>query len=190
MEKKEMRKTMIGQLKQMERLQYEQHSRAIHDRLFADPLFQQAETIGITVSAFPEVDTLELIERAWREGKKVAVPKCKAKTRQMDFRLITDFEQLEVVYMELREPIESVTESVSSASIDFLLVPGVIFSEKGYRVGFGGGYYDRFLVNYQGITRSLAFDLQLRTDVPVEAHDLPVGGIYTETKFIDTLVTE
>lgn len=186
MEKPIQRKEMIKKLKAMDPREHQQKSDAILKHLLEDPEFQQAGTIGVTISAFPEVDTRRLIEFCWNTGKRTAVPKCDPLTREMTFRIFNDFSQLETVYMKLQEPIVETTERVEPEGIDLLLVPGVVFSPVGYRIGFGGGYYDRYLTRYTGPTRSLAFDLQLVAAVPVEAHDIPVQLIYTETGSRDT----
>ena len=71
------------------------------------------------------------------------------------------FDQLESVYFGLLEPIEAETDFVAKDNIDLLIVPGIAFTEPGYRTGVGGGYYDRYLQHYQGRTVSLAFHEQI-----------------------------
>lgn len=186
MDKSSQRKEMIRQLKAMDPEEHRQKSEAIIKFLLDDYEFQGADVVGLTISAFPEVDTHRLIEECWKAGKKTVVPKCDPQTRAMTFRLIENFSQLETVYMKLLEPIIEKTEKVESDQIDLLIVPGVVFSPDGYRIGFGGGYYDRYLTRYKGPTRSLAFALQLIDSVPVESHDLPVQRICTENGCQDT----
>lgn len=180
MDKSSQRKEMIKQLKAMDPEEHREKSDAIIKFLMEDEAFQQAEVVGLTISAFPEVDTLRLIEKCWKAGKKTVVPKCEPLSRAMAFRKIDNFSQLEAVYMKLLEPIIEKTEQVEAEQIDLLIVPGIVFSPDGYRIGFGGGYYDRYLTKYTGPTRSLAFAAQLRESVPVEPHDIPVQRIYTE----------
>ena len=110
----------------------------------------EAKTIGITLSMENEVNTYPIIEKAWKEGKRVVVPKCNKETRTMSFRQISNFDQLETVYMNLREPIPALTEEVNADEIDLQIVPGVAYTERGERIGYGGGYYDRYLVHYKG----------------------------------------
>ncbi|ANU11174.1 5-formyltetrahydrofolate cyclo-ligase [Planococcus antarcticus DSM 14505] len=186
MDKVMQRKKVLAMLNQMTLEEYRKKSETVISRLLEDPVFVEADTIGMTLSAFPEVDTFRLLEICWAAGKKVATPKCHPASRGMDFRVIEHKDQLEVVYMKLQEPIVSTTTYVKPNAIDLLIVPGVVFSKQGFRIGFGGGYYDRFLANYTGATRSLAFDRQIAESIPVESHDLPVQGIYTESGFILT----
>ncbi|TAA70658.1 5-formyltetrahydrofolate cyclo-ligase [Planococcus salinarum] len=185
MDKASQRKEMIRLLKNMDAKEHKQKSDAIIDFLLDDPVFKEAAVIGTTISAYPEVDTRRLLEKCWESGKKTAVPKCDPVTKVMTFRLVDDPVQLETVYMKLKEPIVELTEEVAPEQIDLLIVPGVLFSADGYRIGFGGGYYDRYLTRYNGPTRSLAFASQLVDAVPVEAHDLPVERICTENGCLD-----
>jgi len=184
-EKQKLRKQVIQQLHQLTPSDHERKSASIVEKVLASDEFKYAETIGITLSRFPEVDTHHLIEIAWQAGKRIAIPRCIASTREMDFRLIDSFDQTEVVYMDLKEPKIELTESVKPEEIDLQIVPGVVYSETGYRIGFGGGYYDRYLINFPFETISLAFDCQIRDNIDIEAHDIPVSYIYTEEHIID-----
>ena len=139
----------------------------------------------MTVSNFPEVDTWQLIREGWNQGKRITTPKCIPASKEMVFRQIQGFNELESAYFGLFEPIEQMTDEVVKDDIDLLIVPGLIFNRKGFRVGFGGGYYDRYLKGYEGATLSLAFSMQLRDQIPVESHDIPVGKIITEAAIID-----
>ena len=186
MEKAVLRKSVISQMNELSKSQHAEMSSAILEKLLEDSDFQQAKTVGVTISRWPEVDTIPLIKLCWQLGKKVAAPKCFAKDRTMDFRLFDSLGQLEVVYMDLQEPIEAETEAIAPESLDLLIVPGVVFTASGYRIGFGGGYYDRYLNGFKGNTRSLAFDFQLAGELPVESHDIPVDGIITEIRTIDS----
>jgi 5-formyltetrahydrofolate cyclo-ligase len=184
MGKSTMRETMLTRLNKLDERQHNSMSQAVTERISIHDSFIHASTIGLTISRFPEVNTYLLIEKAWALEKSVVVPKCIHSTREMDFRLITSFDQLETVYLDLLEPIEAQTTSIGKDEIDLLIVPGVVFAENGYRIGFGGGYYDRYLKNYNGKTISLAFDCQVKDFVPKEQHDLPVASIITENRTI------
>ncbi|MFL6554767.1 MAG: 5-formyltetrahydrofolate cyclo-ligase, partial [Bacillus sp. (in: firmicutes)] len=170
--KESIRKEMKETLSSLSERLYEVNSYQIASRLYEDNDWKQAQVIGITISKKPEVDTYQIIERAWEMGKQVVVPKCEPKAKEMSFRIISDFSQLETVYYGLFEPIEAVTKEVSSASIDLIIVPGLAYTREGYRLGFGGGYYDRYLLNYSGKTLSLAFTDQLVPKCHVENHDI------------------
>ncbi|HAQ06621.1 MAG TPA: 5-formyltetrahydrofolate cyclo-ligase [Bacillus bacterium] len=183
-EKKELRKLIKKTLSELTLPLYEDLSYQIAHRLYEDVSWKSASTIGITISKSPEVDTFQLIRKAWEQGKRIVVPKCEANSRSLNFRELTRFSQLETVYFGLYEPVVGETKSVDPVEIDLIVVPGLAFSKNGYRLGFGGGYYDRFLQNYQGNTLSLAFQKQLIPDLPIETHDIAVGKIITEAEVI------
>ncbi|MEK5070568.1 5-formyltetrahydrofolate cyclo-ligase [Sporosarcina sp. FSL K6-1508] len=185
MSKKSLRNQVLGTLNSINRIEHLEKSSVITKRVLISEEFQSADTIGITISRYPEVDTRLLIEAAWTAGKRIAVPKCIHGTREMDFRLITSYDSLETVYMGLLEPIITETISVEKKDIDLQIVPGVVFSDEGYRIGFGGGYYDRYMSDYNGDTLSLAFAEQTGHVVPSEHHDIPVSKIVTEEKVIN-----
>ena len=181
-DKTTLRKELKEKLNKIPKALYEHRSYMIAQTLFKDPLWREANTIGITISIPPEVDTYQMIRKAWEEGKTIVVPKCSPKERKMDFHILTRFDQLQSVYLNLLEPIEDQTEMINPNAIDLLIVPGLGFSEDGYRLGVGGGYYDRFLEFYQGHTISIAFQEQILNHIPIEPHDLPVAKIITEER--------
>lgn len=182
MDKKDLRTYMLTELKKLSKQEYEQYSYEISSELVKSKIWQQASTIGITISRPPEVDTYQIIRKAWEQNKKVVVPKCHPKSRTMTFHELHRFTQLESVYYGLLEPIEEVTTIVEKEEIDLLIVPGLAFDSNGYRLGFGGGYYDRFLVNYEGNTVSLAFPIQQVDKLPIESHDIAVKHLITGMK--------
>ncbi|WP_342472601.1 5-formyltetrahydrofolate cyclo-ligase [Metasolibacillus sp. FSL H7-0170] len=184
MDKKQIRQEVRSKLNAISDIDYRERSFAIGKQLMQQPSIIEGKTIAVTISTKPEVDTIAIIEALWQQGKTVAVPKCHPKTREMTFYAIEGFFQLETVYMDLREPIPTITELIERDTIDAIIVPGIVFDKKGYRIGYGGGYYDRYLPGYQGTLLALAFSEQLAEHVPTEAHDVPVHTIITETGYI------
>ncbi|OIK16558.1 5-formyltetrahydrofolate cyclo-ligase [Bacillus sp. MUM 116] len=185
-DKKLLRKQMIETLSQVSKPLYEDHSYKIANRLFDDQDWKNAGVIGITISKEPEVDTYQIIRKAWELGKQVAVPKCLPMEKLLSFRILTEFSQLESVYYGLLEPKVELSKEINPQEIDLLIVPGVVYTKEGYRIGFGGGYYDRFLSNFRGKTTSLAFNIQVVPDFRIEKHDLPVSKIITNKEVIIT----
>lgn len=181
-DKKGMRTQLKEMLSKLSEPLYEDLSKQIATHLFDDEDWKQANVIGITISKFPEVDTYRIIKKAWEQGKLVAVPKCYPKEKKMSFRLLTEFSQLESVFYGLLEPIEEKTKVINHEQIDLLLVPGLAYTIEGFRLGFGGGYYDRYLKDYSGKTVSLAFQSQIIPQLKVENHDIPVEKIITNDK--------
>ncbi|MEK4700414.1 5-formyltetrahydrofolate cyclo-ligase [Solibacillus sp. FSL R7-0668] len=180
MDKKQLRNSVLQQLNNMPYQQYRERSYAIAQNLLQQSAIIQATTIGITLSNKPEVDTSFIIEQLWKMNKKVAVPKCNASDRTMQFYEIDTFAQTERAYQNILEPIPALCEPVEKQQMDVIIVPGVVFDKRGYRIGFGGGYYDRYLQHYTGMKIALAFEEQVINEVPRESHDLPVHIIVGE----------
>lgn len=181
---------MLTQLKQIPPATHAARSEQIVQWLIATSQFHVAKTIAVTMSHFPEVETRGLIQHAWANGKTVVVPKSHPDTREMTFYVLNDFDQLEVVYAGIEEPIESRSQAIELEAIELVIVPGVVFNTQGYRIGFGGGYYDRFLSRYKGQTVALAFEEQVVASIPVDAHDIPVQQILTDKRMIYCLGEE
>lgn len=185
MDKKFLRNVVLSKINSFDTLDHEILSNEITKQFLASTEYKSAKTIGITISRYPEVNTRPIIEAAWFEGKKVVVPKCNSSDRSMDFRSFRAYDELEVVYMDLLEPISEKTESVTSVEIDLQVVPGVVFNEEGYRIGYGGGYYDRYMKNFAGKSVALVFEQQIRLTIPIESHDLPVELLFTPDRVIN-----
>ncbi|WP_101844291.1 5-formyltetrahydrofolate cyclo-ligase [Halobacillus sp. Marseille-P3879] len=158
----------------------------LHQQLFNSAAFKQSGSIATTVSLPGEWSTYPIIKHAWEEKKKVFVPKCDPRSKKMTFYHLTDFNQLETVFYGLKEPSPSKTTPVLKNDIDFILVPGLLFDRQGYRIGYGGGFYDRYLVDYQGRTASMLSKEQLIKSIPVETFDEPVQQLMIENEIINT----
>ncbi|MGV3488854.1 MAG: 5-formyltetrahydrofolate cyclo-ligase [Tuberibacillus sp.] len=183
-EKKVLRQKMKATLKNLDPETFAQGVKDVHSGLFHSDVWKKAKTIAVTVSQGTEMDTREIIERAWNEAKTVAVPKCDAKNKRLVFRQIQSFNQLETEYYGLLEPIESETSVITKEEMDVIIVPGLVFDRQGYRIGFGGGYYDRFLKDVDTLKIAQALDVQIIDRIPVEAHDIPVDVLFTPSEMI------
>jgi 5-formyltetrahydrofolate cyclo-ligase len=183
-EKKNLRKNMKATLKDLDPSVVKNEVANIHARLFQLDAWKTAKTVAVTVSLGSEIDTREIIERAWEEGKTVVVPKCLPKERHLDFRRISTYNNLETVYYGLLEPKVEETSSIEKDDIDLIVVPGLIFDKEGYRIGFGGGYYDRFLMDAKAVKVAQAMDEQIIENIPREHHDIPVDMILTPSQTI------
>ncbi|KGL40075.1 5-formyltetrahydrofolate cyclo-ligase [Listeria newyorkensis] len=174
-----LREQILTELQKMDRATYEQRSRAIAEQLFQEEIWKKATTIGITIARFPEIATRAIIERAWQDGKTVAIPETNNKSKAMKFRVYKESDELCKKALGLYEPLESAVV-VQKNDLDLLIVPGVLFRTDGYRIGFGAGFYDRYLMDYQGATISLCYREQITADFMPEPHDLPVQKLVIE----------
>lgn len=184
MEKATKRKQMIETLVNLSDREREQISSRLYNHLFTSDFWQNAKSIGVTVSQGFEWNTRPIIERAWQDGKVVAVPKCEPKAKKLHFYKLESYDQLEKVYYGLLEPNPEQSTPIDKNDIELLIVPGVVYNQEGYRIGFGGGFYDRFLVDFKNEMVSLLSTYQLAEDILVESHDIPVNHMITEEGLI------
>ncbi len=182
--KQMLRTNMKSRLKEMTNKEKVELDDRILENLFTYDPYKEAETIGLTVAMKNEVNTKKVIEHSWSVGKKVAVPKCHPEDKSMTFRYLNSWDELETVYFGLKEPKPELTKACEPKNIQLLVIPGLLFDENGYRIGFGGGYYDRFLQQYENQTVSLAYSIQLVEKLPVEPFDLPVETLITDKKIL------
>lgn len=184
MAKNEYRQQMMTILKNLSTEDKKSIEKRLVERLLASEQWQQANVIGITISQPLEWSTEPIIKTGWQEGKVIVVPKCEPKQKKLHFYEMAAYDELEVVYYGLKEPKADPDKYMMKQNIDLLVVPGLVFNSSGYRIGFGGGYYDRFLEDYEGITVSLVSERQLIEDIPYESFDIPVDHIFTEDRLI------
>lgn len=152
--------------------------------LMKSSFWYEAEVIGVTLSQSNEWETSAIIKRAWLEGKVVCVPKCHPQNAKMTFYQLTTFSDVELGYANIYEPKVDRAEEMEKVNIDLMIVPGLLFDKQGYRIGYGGGYYDRYLNGFIGKTVSLAHTSQLVNKIPRDSFDLPVNAIVTEKGLI------
>ncbi|MDC3415521.1 5-formyltetrahydrofolate cyclo-ligase [Aquibacillus salsiterrae] len=171
-------------LRKMDSQSRGQIERKIQTNLIRSSYWEKAQVIGVTISGTYEIDTKPIIELGWSQGKTICVPKCYPKDNMLVFYRLISYEQLEKVYSNLLEPRPIKEMIVKKSDMDLLIVPGMVFDRKGYRIGFGGGYYDRFLKGFSGISLSLAMNEQIVDCIEREPHDLAVDHILTETGLI------
>lgn len=186
MNKKEWRERGIQLLSNYSKVEKKETERQLHHRLFTSFLWKQSYLIGVTLSSPIEWDTRKIIERAWQEGKEVVVPKTTPATKELKFYRITDFNQVTSGHFGIEEPVVELTELVEKEEIDLLIVPGLMYHPKGYRIGFGGGYYDRFLVDFQQPTLSILHSDQISSKIPIEEHDIAINYFLTQENLSQT----
>jgi len=163
-------------------------SKKIAERLFSLAEYRQAETIMYFLNFGKEVDTLAMVPASLAHGKRVVAPKTVHSERRLILSEIVDPQRdLEPGRWGIPEPKTERLRQVDAAAIDFVIVPGVAFDEQGHRLGYGGGYYDRFFAGLrEGVPLvALTFDLQVVPEVPVDPWDRRVDLILTEERVID-----
>lgn len=161
---------------------WREKSDQIAARLLALPEVDAATRILCYVSGKDnEVDTLPLIKRFLADGKSVGVPRSLPGGR-LEWRVLSSLEQLSPGAFGIPEPSPSLTPLYESPkTADICLVPGIAWDKSGYRIGYGKGFYDRFLSYFIGLSLGLAFDAQVTHELPRESHDRPVKLLLTES---------
>ena len=123
-----------------------------------------------------EVDLLFLMHKALDDGKQVALPKCFGK--EMRFILVSDLSRIQYSRFGAPEPMDDAPVARDESAL--VIVPGLVFDRRGYRIGYGGGYYDRFLaLEPNHPTIALCYDFQLLNALEPEPHDIPVDMVFS-----------
>lgn len=176
--KKELRQAYIARLQQLDLNTRLSEEKRLHSRLYDQPEWGRAKVIAVTLSQSFEIDTAPIILHARHEGRTVVVPRT-LPGHQMEFVEITEETSFDETTFGVLEPHEG--RVFQPNEIDLMVVPGVAFTLSGRRLGFGGGYYDRYLANYNGKTISLALPTQLADEGEWKAdqYDQPVDRVLT-----------
>jgi 5-formyltetrahydrofolate cyclo-ligase len=189
MDKDVLRKRVLALRRAMAPAEAAQKSLAILDRLFQSGLLDGVDCVLSYVSSKDnEVDTHAILRRATQEGLRVYIPKA-LPGRQLAWLPFRSIEELAPSRFGILEP-TMVGETGGSGMTPDLqnaicLVPGIAFRPDGYRIGYGGGYYDVFLAAFSCVRVGLAFDIQMLDDFPVDAHDQKVDYVITESRTQD-----
>ena len=171
--KSELRKQVLHEMKAISQEQKPAIDQALTERLLHHPFYQEAKVISTYLSFPHEFQTQELIEQVLKDGKKVLIPKTYPKGR-MEF-VVYNPQQLVKTSFGLLEP-QGELEVVEASQIDLIHVPGLAFTTEGCRIGYGGGYYDRYLEHFTGHTLSTIYPCQVQ-DFITENHDIPVQEV-------------
>lgn len=161
----------------------------IRNRLFALKEYGKADTVFTYVSKPIEVDTFTVISAAFSDGKKVAVPRCVPGTYDMEFYFIRSLDDLETGSFGVLEPVPSRCVPVPKTATGLCVVPGLCFDSQGYRLGYGKGYYDRFLSEFQGTTVGICYSGCIQWNLPHGYYDKPVDVLITE-KYIRRMANQ
>ena len=176
MTKKEMRKKMLSLRDSLSEKERREKSRVIAKRLFTLEEFQKAEVVLSYQSFRSEVETTEMNQKIRESGKSLYLPKTYADRKEMAFYRVYSDADLIPGYQGILEPQEKepFTEELVSLKPEkvLMLMPGAAFDDKGNRIGYGGGYYDRYLELHP----------QLHTEVEAEACDIRVNRILTDRR--------
>lgn len=173
MDKERLRRELLRKRSAMTAEEIESASGALAARLFTNPLYRAAKTLYVYLSARQEVRTDGVIAQARRDGKRVAAPKVEGK--ELQFYYLEEDTKLQTGAFGILEPVNAQAADEPTALV---LLPGLAFDRAGYRLGYGGGYYDRFLAREPDHpTVALCYGFQLLDRLPTEPHDIPAAAV-------------
>ena len=174
MTKTELRQMIRAKKRAMSVAEIEAASRRLGELLQQSPLYQNASTIYGYLPYNQEVRTVPMLEQALRDGKRVAVPKCYGD--EMRFIYLDDLTQVEKGYAGIPEPIAD--GPIGDDPHALVLMPGLAFDPQGHRIGYGGGFYDKFLAQEtEHPTLALCYGFQMLPHLETEEFDIPVDCV-------------
>ena len=153
----------------------------ITENLLNSYLYKNAQTVFVYASSAIEVDTLSIIKDAFLQNKTVATPRCNPEDCTMRFYMISSFDDLSAGAYGIFEPKESCKEALLDSET-LCIVPGLSFDKDGYRLGFGKGYYDRFLASFPGKTVGLCYEECVCEKTVRDKFDKSVSALITDTE--------
>ena len=182
--KNKLRQEILEKRKRLSKEERMEKSQRIGNAVLSMEEFQKAAWIYTYIDMKHEVETKSLIQRALALGKKVAVP-IAPKNKEMYFVEVKSLENLVVSSFGVLEPEASPEECVCPQKGDLFLVPGSVFDIQKNRIGYGGGYYDRYFKTYPGMKKiALAYDFQVLDQIPKEEFDIPMDKVVTEKRIL------
>ena len=174
MNKQELRRAIREQTRAMTLEEIESRSRKLAELFYASDAYRNAKTIYGYLPYNQEVRTVAMLEQAMRDGKRVAVPKCYGD--EMKFIYMDDLSKVEKGYANIPEPIAD--GPIADDKTALVLMPGLAFDPQGHRIGYGGGFYDKFLAQEPNHpTLALCYEFQMLPHLETEEFDIPVDWV-------------
>jgi 5-formyltetrahydrofolate cyclo-ligase len=180
--KKQLRISLLAKRSALDPVERQAHDEAILRHLTAMPEVQAAETILLYLDFRGEPSSDAMIRWGLAAGKRICAPKTIVAERRLIPIRITDADDLVIGAYDIREPRDAEGARMEAAEIDAVILPGVGFDRRGGRLGYGGGYYDRFLPQLrEGVPKiAVAYEVQVLPEVPLEPHDMQLDALVTE----------
>jgi len=184
---KELRKATLAARDALPAAERRAKSAAIAARLLARPEIKDSRHIMLYVSFRSEVETMDLLHRFLAGGKRLSLPFTHVQEKYLDAIPITDPDrQLVPGYCDIPEPSPEARKTITSPEeIQAIILPGSVFDLRGGRFGYGGGFYDRYVLQAPQAWRiGLAFDVQIVPEAPLQPHDQLLDLVITESRVI------
>lgn len=187
--KREIRARIIARREALPETLHREWSATITGRLLALEGYRAARVVTAYASFRAEFDTSGFLAAALAAGKRLALPRVAASRERLEFCYVTDpARDLAPGTWGIPEPVAHCELMAEDSAVDFVLAPGVAFTRRGDRLGYGRGYFDRFIATLPGrpLLVAAAYSIQLLGKLPVESHDRRVQVLVTEWETIDT----
>lgn len=173
---------MRAKRREMPQQEREKRSRRIMEAVAQTEAYSRCELLLVYIAAKAEVETAELIARARSDGKQVACPRCGPSEGEMHFYVVREPEDIEEGSYGIMEPVPSRCEPIDESDTQraLCIVPALACDEDGYRIGYGKGYYDRFLARFRGRSAVVCYESNVVERVPRGEYDRAAEYIVTE----------
>lgn len=152
----------------------------ICENLMASDFYKDADTVLFYAALDDEINIDECIKSALSQGKRAALPVCLDDNGNMKFYYINSLKDIKTGFFGVREPDINICEEVMDFSSSVCIVPGIAYDKQGYRLGYGKGYYDRFLKNFTFISLGLCYNELMMDFLPTDEYDISVDYIITQ----------
>ncbi|UWG98254.1 5-formyltetrahydrofolate cyclo-ligase [Dehalobacter sp. DCM] len=184
-EKNLLRKTILKNRRAINEEERSQKNAAIERNILSLPIYKESGTIMMYLNYWDEVDTGGIAEDTLQAGKRLVIPLCKGEII-IPYEIKRLEEDVQIGMFGIREPRPGNSRVVVPSDIDIVLVPGVAFDGRGNRIGFGKGFYDRFLPQLRDNVTivGLAYSCQIVDKIDAEAHDFTMSLLVTENGVI------
>jgi len=185
--KEELRKKYLNKRAQISQNEISSWSKKINNRFLNLPQLKNAKKIMAYASIRKEIETFGLLEKLLEQGYLLYLPFTRKDVGDLGTAQINDLDSdLKNGVYGVQEPVKKIRDEKTPEDLDLIIVPGACFTRSGYRIGYGGGYYDSFLSKHAGQALKVGFcyDRFIVDSIPVEKHDVSVDIIITEKEII------
>ena len=188
MEKNTLRKVYKEKREKLDSIHKKRMDSEIENKFLNTNIYKNSKVVFIYVGMENEINTKNIIEKVLKDNKEVIVPKVEIKNKIMKAIKINSIDELKPCgYYGILEPLDF-SKEIDINKVDLVIVPGLAFDKYGGRLGYGGGYYDKFLQKINYIYKlALAYDFQIIDFVPMEKHDIKVDLLITNKEIINTI---
>ncbi|SFC42129.1 5-formyltetrahydrofolate cyclo-ligase [Clostridium uliginosum] len=184
--KRELRKNILKIRREIDLKEKNEFDKIIENKFYESAFYKHSKNLFIYISYESEIETKDIIKKALKDGKNIYIPRIEDDTKVMDVVKIVSLDNLVENKYGILEPAKDEL-AVDPNEFDLIIMPGVAFDKTGGRMGYGAGYYDKYLKKIVKPVSKVAFayDFQVINEVPIDSHDIPINYILTERENIE-----